>query len=122
MRVDLPTLLATTLIGVLASGIGVAVRVAFQRLRESEARQAAILARLVTVEGRSEGVDDAQLRALAAEMRECMAERYVRRDDYVTHTAGVASRLDALSLVLAEQRAMLARVEERIGGMMGGAS
>lgn len=117
---DLPALLATTLVGVVASGLAVAVRLAFQRLREAEARQAEIRARLATVEGRPDGVGAEQLRTQAAELRECMAERYVRRDDYVTHIAGVSSRLDAQGGMLLEQRAMLVRVEERIRGMEGG--
>lgn len=87
--------------------LGFAVRGLFSRLREAEAR-------IVAIE-KTPPPCDAAGREAKAELQDfklCVAEHYVRRDDYITTQSRIMGLQEAHGIALA-------RLEERIGTLIG---
>ena len=86
----------------IVSGLGIAIRNLFVRTRNSERAIAVLNARPVASDkAGTEAREDLQ------KFKLCVAEGYVRRDDYVAQMAGVLTKLDAIGV-------MVARVDERV--------
>ena len=101
MEGELATLLVRGVVGTVIAGLGFAVRGLFARARQLESEVAALKARPLP--------NDEAGRAAAAALQQLkldIAERYIRRDDYVTQMAGVATKLDSIGV-------MVARLDER---------
>ncbi len=113
---ELGTSIVRAFIGVVVGGLGWVVRGLFTRVRTLEAQSAAREERVAALE-KEPAPSDATARQAQEDARGakeelqkfklCVAERYVRRDDYVTQMAGVLTRLDAIGV-------MVARVDERM--------
>lgn len=98
---DIGAWLLKGVITVVVTSLAFAVRGLFTRLREAEARVVAL--------EKTPPPCDAAGRAAQADLQAfklCVAEHYVRRDDYATQMAGALTRLDAIGV-------MVARLEER---------
>lgn len=84
--------------------IGAAIGRMFIRLRQVEARNAADNQRIASLEKNLGQIP--QLLDAVHKIRLCIAENYVRRDDYVQQVSMVLTKLDALATTVA-------RVDER---------
>lgn len=94
--------LARIVAGVIVAGLGVAIRNLFVRVRHNESAVAVLSNRPVANDkAGTEAKEDLQ------KFKLCVAENYVRRDDYVAQMAGVLTKLDAIGV-------MVARVDERM--------
>ena len=101
MEGELGAIIVRTLVGVVITGLGFAIRSLFVRARELQVKVA-------TLESRP-APDNSEARKAREELqalRLCIAERYTLRDDYVSQMAGVLTRLDGIGTIVA-------RVEER---------
>ena len=81
--------------GVIISGLGVAVRGMFVRVRTAEAKVAVL-------ESRPPSSDAAGKTALGEvqALKLCLAQHYVRRDDYVMQMTGVIQKLDSIGTMV----------------------
>lgn len=99
---DIGAWIVKGVIGCVIVSLGIAVRGLFSRLRETEAR-------VVAIEKAPAPCDAAgrEAQAQVQDLRLCMAEHYIRRDDYVAQMGLVTSKLDAIGV-------MVARMDERM--------
>lgn len=106
--------LLVAIFGSIAAGIVAAVGGLFLRLRTLEARRAAADVRLEALEERDTGLGELQgMREELHKMRLCMAESYLRREDFVPVSSRVLGALERQGLAIAR---LEARLDARTGG------
>ena len=98
---ELATIIVRAVIGVVITGLGFAMRGLFVRLREAESE-------IAVLKNQPAPTDKAGREAMEALQRFklCVAESYIRRDDYVPQMALVTTKLDGIG-------GMVMRVDER---------
>lgn len=101
MEGELATVLVRSTVGAVIAGLGFAIRSLFVRMRTAEAR--------VKVLEETRPAPDTAGREALAELQQfklCVAENYIRRDDYIPQVTTLITRVDAIGV-------MVARVDER---------
>ena len=91
MDAELGQIIVRAVVGVVITGLGFAVRGLFVRMRTAEAGLAAL------------GKPDKAGQVAREELQKfklCVAETYVRRDDYVMQMGGVIQKLDSIGTMV----------------------
>lgn len=96
---DIEVWVARAVIGALVTGAVIALA----RMRALERNQAVLTKTVGRLEKQDTGAGAVQ------ELRICIAENYVRREDYVPQMSGINAKLDSIG-------AMVARLDERSRG------